>query len=108
MKTTVMTNEFWDWAKTIRKGQKSIDAVLDEPYDLSFNELSDAAHLNFPDLGVTLTVNRVAERHYSIAPYRWLRKLLRIPPKKSQVDVDMFVETVEVALEAFKAEIQEG
>lgn len=101
MKTTVMNNEFWGWAKSIREGQKSLDEALDEPYNLSFNELSDAAHVSFPDLGITLSVNRVAERHYPFAPYRWLRKLLRIPPKKSQVDLEMFCETVEVAFNAF-------
>lgn len=99
---------FWTWAKLIRANEKTLMQAVDEPFSLSFNELSDSAQVNFTDWGATLSVNRVAERHYNCTPYRWLRNLLRIPPEKSQVDADMFVETVEVALEAFKAEIQEG
>lgn len=101
MKTTVMTNNFWIWAKTIRKNQHILDEILDDPYQISFNELSDSAQIDFPDLGVSLSVNRVAEKHYSFPPSRWLRKLLRIPPKKTQVDPEMFCETVEVAFNAF-------
>ncbi|MCJ8334527.1 MAG: hypothetical protein MJH10_09840 [Epibacterium sp.] len=101
MKATVATNVFWTWAKLIRKNQHMLDEILDEPYQISFNELSDSAQIDFPDLGVSLSVNRVAERHYSFFLNRWLRDLLRIPPKKTQVDPEMFCETVQVAFNAF-------
>ena len=104
MEVTAETSTFWDWAKTIRASQSLLEDTLEEPFSLSFNELSDAANLDFIDLGVKISVNRVAERHYSFFLNRWFRKLFRIPPKKTQLDPEMFQETVEVAFNAYMEE----